>query len=109
MDIPKAAVDAVSEAIGLDEFDARDALEAAVPILAEAAAKPDPDPDGLGIGGLREGLTYFTDLGGMLGSNLHESRKVLVRVHDHMFTLTQVSATFYQGRFVIILDGETRG
>lgn len=35
-DIPKAAIDAVSEAIGLDEFDARDALEAAAPILAEA-------------------------------------------------------------------------
>lgn len=35
-DIPKAAIDAVSEAIGLDEFDARAALEAAAPILAEA-------------------------------------------------------------------------
>jgi len=36
MDIPKAAIDAVSEAIGLDEFDARAAMEAASPILAEA-------------------------------------------------------------------------
>lgn len=98
-----------SMAADSDEALARVALEAAAPILAEAAAKPDPDSDGLSIGGLREGLTYFTDLGGMLGGNLHESRKVLLRVHDHMFTLTQVAATFYQGRFVIILDGETRG
>lgn len=37
-DIPKAAIDAVSEAIGLDEFDARDALEAAAPILADQIA-----------------------------------------------------------------------
>lgn len=37
-DIPKAAIDAVSEAIGLDEFDARDALEAAADILADQIA-----------------------------------------------------------------------
>lgn len=38
-DIPKAAIDAVSNAIGLDEFDARAALEAAAPILARVIAR----------------------------------------------------------------------
>src|SRR5450755_803992 len=39
MDIPDAAVNAVSDAIGLDQYDARDALEAAAPILAAVRAK----------------------------------------------------------------------
>lgn len=80
-------------------------LAAAQPHLcAETAAGP--APEGMTIGGLREGLTFFTDLGGLHGQNMHESRKVLIRVHGRMFTLGQVSASCYAGSFVIILNGE---
>jgi len=86
---------------------ARAAVEAALAALADAPA-PIPPGERMSIAFLRESLVTFTDLNGAWGSNLHESREVLLRVHGHVFTLKQVAASFYEGRFVVMLDGETR-
>jgi hypothetical protein len=61
---------------------------------------------GMSIGALREALTAFTDLNGAWGQNMHESKPVYLRVHGHVFRLTQVAASFHEGSFAIMLDGE---
>jgi hypothetical protein len=118
-DIPQAAVTAAAAAIEQElmsgrhyamaedsvEALARVALEAAVPVLAEAIKIPAGER--MSIGALREALTTFTDLGGAWGSNLRESKEVLLRVHGHVFSLKRVAASFHEGRFVVMLDGET--
>lgn len=58
------------------------------------------------IGELREDLAQFTDLGGFLGQNMHESKEVLIRVGDRTLPVKQVAATFYDGAFVILLEAE---
>lgn len=62
---------------------------------------------GKSIGELREALTRFTDLGGFLGQNMHESKEVLLRVGENTFQIRDVAATFYNGSFVILLEAAT--
>jgi len=63
---------------------------------------------GLSVGELKEALHVLTDLGGAWGRNMDVGKKVLVRVHGHLFELEQVSAGFENGMFVVILEGRTR-
>lgn len=58
------------------------------------------------IGELREALLTFTDLKGAWGASMHESKEVLLRADGRVFRLARVAASFYEGSFVIMLDGE---
>jgi hypothetical protein len=61
----------------------------------------------LSIGELKEALHVLTDLGGAWGHNMDVSKKVLVRVHGHLFELEQVTPGFTNGMFVVILEAST--
>jgi hypothetical protein len=65
------------------------------------------DGAGLSIGELKEALHALTDLGGAWGRNMDVGKKVLVRVHGHLFELDSVSAGFDNGMFVAVLDAST--
>jgi hypothetical protein len=62
---------------------------------------------GLSIGELVEQIKTFTDLGGMLGSNVSEDKEVLVEIPELGISvpLRQVAVTFREGRFVMLLQG----
>ena len=61
---------------------------------------------GMTIGELKEALITLTDLGGAWGQNMSVDKQVLLRVHGHVFRLTSVAASFHEGRFAVMLDGE---
>ena len=56
------------------------------------------------VGTLRERIVDAMDLGGVLGSNLHESKEVLLEADDHLHPLNKVAVRFYEGRFVLVLS-----
>ena len=62
---------------------------------------------GLSIGEMKEQVVTFTDLGGYLGQNVHESKEVWVDVPELEIRvpLRQVAVAFWEGRFVMLLPG----
>jgi hypothetical protein len=81
----------------------------ATPGQADATPPRAADRVPMTVGELKEHIVYFTDLGGVLGENLGMGKQVLLRVHGHVFNLSQVAVTVYEGLFALVLDGETRG
>lgn len=59
----------------------------------------------LSIGELREGIVNATELNGVFGHNVHESKKVLIRVGENTYPLSEVSVGFdgESGMFVMYL------
>jgi hypothetical protein len=62
----------------------------------------------MNIGQLREALIDLMDLEGAWGTNLHESKEALIQVGDQCWALGRVKASFYAGRFVVILEAGAR-
>lgn len=62
---------------------------------------------GYSVGALKEAIVHFTELGGVLGANLSESKQVFLRVHGHEFRLSRVGVSVHEGVFVLILNGDT--
>lgn len=60
----------------------------------------------LTVGELREAIIYACDLGGAYGQNLSETKEVLIRIENACHPLSQVSVTFHEGRFVLMLDSD---
>ncbi len=63
-------------------------------------------PEVLTVGELKEHIVCFTDLGAVFGNNLGMDKKVMLRVHGHVFSLSRVAVTVHEGLFVLMLDGE---
>lgn len=59
---------------------------------------------GMSVGALRECLINAMDLGGVFGSNLHESKEVLLSVDDQFWPLRKASVRFHEGRLVLVLS-----
>lgn len=84
-----------------------DIADAVMAVFRQQAARAEDVADGTSIGELREALTFFTDLGGAWGANMHESKQVLLRVEGrHVYRLAHVEASFHEGRIVIMLDSQ---
>jgi hypothetical protein len=58
----------------------------------------------LSVGELREALIDAMDLGGVLGANLHESKKAVIQVKDDFWYVAVVKTCFRNGRFVLVLE-----
>jgi hypothetical protein len=81
--------------------------------LIEVGAAPETpvskdEPSCMSIGALREAIVNATELGGVFGQNVHESKDVLLRVGDKSYPLSEVAVGFHAptGRFVMYLTAE---
>jgi hypothetical protein len=62
----------------------------------------------MSIGELREVLADLMDLEGAWGKNLDESKEALIQAGDEYWVLGRVKASFFAGRFVVILEAGVR-
>lgn len=74
----------------------------------ERPVEATPAPPAMSIGALREAIINATELEGVFGQNIHESKDVLVRVGDQTYPLAEVSVGFdaSTGSFVMYLSAE---
>lgn len=61
----------------------------------------------MSIGALKEGIINATELEGVFGQNVHESKDVVLRIDGKYYPLSQVSIGFlsHTGQFAMFLDG----
>jgi hypothetical protein len=62
----------------------------------------------MSIGSLREALVSFAELGGAWGSNVHESKRVLLDVHGEVWESARVRVSFRYGRIVLLIEAGQR-
>jgi hypothetical protein len=66
---------------------------------------PGTIPDCLTVGGFREALQYFMELGGAWGSNLGAGKYVLLEGFTGLWQVSpKVRASFRHGRIVLVLE-----
>lgn len=56
------------------------------------------------IGEVKEKIIEATELDGAFGQNMHESKEVVIRTPEGIYSIDEVLVTAIAGKFVMMLD-----